>query len=455
MARVKTTTRVAASGRVRLRNLRSSLHTVNTTDTVSAPFTFSQNGFTLTFAYKMTDFGPGNPFANAEGWFNQLGSLSYARQGTNDVQIYAYLNASADFAGPRRMRFGNIPFPKGDGRWHRQTILIYVNASNHAICDIYEDGVALSLGNTVNYTGDVATPSGNLRFCGSTANSARGWMSEVKIFNNRKFTASEIAAHDRTGINPYPPDAQWMLNEGAGTTAYDTSGNGNHGTITGSTYSSEVPVAPRQLINPNLLKTNADLSFVPPGNTPTTGNARWIDNTAAGGATGIQNNIFGWYQNFGGTCSAMIDTANLTPNGKPSLKLSTLAVASFQQCWNSGMTYFSPNGIQVIAGVSYTYSFYMKTNYVSGDSADGAFMKFDMCDSGSGTSGISQANSTVVKTTTGWTLYTGTFTPSARTAYLTPECRIYGNTGAATLIMDAWFGEISIKPTTPTARITP
>ena len=177
MARVKTTTRVAASGRVRLRNLRSSLHTVNTTDTVSAPFTFSQNGFTLTFAYKMTDFGPGNPFANAEGWFNQLGSLSYARQGTNDVQIYAYLNASADFAGPRRMRFGNIPFPKGDGRWHRQTILIYVNASNHAICDIYEDGVALSLGNTVNYTGDVATPSGNLRFCGSTANSARGWMS--------------------------------------------------------------------------------------------------------------------------------------------------------------------------------------------------------------------------------------------------------------------------------------
>lgn len=34
---------------------------------------------------------------------------------------------------------------------------------------------------------------------------------------------------------------EWKLNEMSGTTAYDTSGNGNHGTIVGATYSTDKP----------------------------------------------------------------------------------------------------------------------------------------------------------------------------------------------------------------------
>jgi hypothetical protein len=34
---------------------------------------------------------------------------------------------------------------------------------------------------------------------------------------------------------------EWKMNEMSGTTAYDTSGNGNHGTIVGATYSTDKP----------------------------------------------------------------------------------------------------------------------------------------------------------------------------------------------------------------------
>jgi hypothetical protein len=34
---------------------------------------------------------------------------------------------------------------------------------------------------------------------------------------------------------------EWKLNEMSGTTAYDTSGQGNHGTIVGATYSTDKP----------------------------------------------------------------------------------------------------------------------------------------------------------------------------------------------------------------------
>lgn len=37
---------------------------------------------------------------------------------------------------------------------------------------------------------------------------------------------------------------EWLMNENSGTTAYDTSGQGNHGTISGSTYSVDVPNTP-------------------------------------------------------------------------------------------------------------------------------------------------------------------------------------------------------------------
>ena len=41
---------------------------------------------------------------------------------------------------------------------------------------------------------------------------------------------------------------EWLFNEGSGTTALDTSGNGNNGTITGATYTTDVPKVPRTAV---------------------------------------------------------------------------------------------------------------------------------------------------------------------------------------------------------------
>ena len=60
---------------------------------------------------------------------------------------------------------------------------------------------------------------------------------------------------------------------------------------------------------------------------------------------------------------------------------------------------------------------------------------------------------TYVKTTTDWTLYTVTFTTAANTVYLAFDHRVYGHQGAATLIMDAWFDDIYLAPTTNPGRI--
>lgn len=69
----------------------------------------------------------------------------------------------------------------------------------------------------------------------------RGWMSNVRMFN-RGLNINEIkllsqGLHiSRTGLM-----GEWKMNEMSGTTAYDTSGNGNHGTIVGATYSTDKP----------------------------------------------------------------------------------------------------------------------------------------------------------------------------------------------------------------------
>jgi len=102
-------------------------------------------------------------------------------------------------------------------------------------------------------------------------------------------------------------------------------------------------------------------------------------------------------------------------------------------------------GIGVLPNTSYTYSFRMKTNYVSGDSNDGAYIGFkERNQSGTNTT---TTQTMKVKTTTDWTYYTGSFTTSSTTVVIDPQPTVAASTGAATLIMDAWFDDIVLKPT--------
>jgi hypothetical protein len=104
----------------------------------------------------------------------------------------------------------------------------------------------------------------------------------------------------------------------------------------------------------------------------------------------------------------------------------------------------------VSPGASYTGTVWMKTNYVSGDSSDGAFVNFREV-TALGT--LVASNITAkIKTTTDWTPYTVTFTTGFSTRFIVPRLSVVGQTGTGTLIMDAWFDDIVLKPTVTTAR---
>lgn len=75
-----------------------------------------------------------------------------------------------------------------------------------------------------------------------------GLIDEVRYYN-RALSATEV--QNLYFHNIVPTDglvAEYLFNEASGTTALDTSGNGNHGTITGATYTTDVPLVPRDSV---------------------------------------------------------------------------------------------------------------------------------------------------------------------------------------------------------------
>lgn len=203
--------------------------TASTGGYVAAPYTFPTDAYTVLFWYKATAI-----FGNAQGWFAQAGSLSIGRQGLNNVEVYAYLDASADFAGPRRLRIHqSSEQPATDGLWHSRAYVIYVNSSNHGAVDSYQDGSFVST-STTNYTGDTTSPSGNLGI-GSLSLSGgttfNGSMDRAVIVN-RKVTPTEITAF-HNGAIPVNPGAIWSMDEGTGTVVSDSSPYNNDGAFAG------------------------------------------------------------------------------------------------------------------------------------------------------------------------------------------------------------------------------
>lgn len=202
----------------------------------SVPYTFPTDAYTIVFAYKATASLGFN-----EGIMEQAGSFLLFRQGGGDVEVYAYLNAPNDFAGLRRLRFRNFTTTTADGAWHTRAYVVYVS-SGSAKCDEYEDGVKLGATHTVDYTGDTATPSGNLRLgnTSTTGTQFNGKLDHVKIFN-AQLTAADVATVTAGGsVASTPPGAFWGFDEGSGSVIRDSSGNGNTGTRNGTaSYSTD------------------------------------------------------------------------------------------------------------------------------------------------------------------------------------------------------------------------
>lgn len=193
---------------------------------------------------------------------------------------------------------------------------------------------------------------------------------------------------------------------------------------------------------------NGTFESAPSFTAATNVDGRWIDGTAGGSVT---NNTYGWLLNTSAGNQAQFDSST-SHSGTYSLKAQALATGTVIEIRDVVSTYNSPGGspyrILLVPGKAYTVTYYMRTNYVSGDSNHGAIVALLTADA-TGNNTNTRNTGTYIKTTTGWTQYTFGFTANANESYAHIELRIYGHTGAGTLIMDAWYDDISITMNTP------
>ena len=140
------------------------------------------------------------------------------------------------------------------------------------VVSAYINGVAISLTETA-MAGSI--DSGDL-IIGSWVSNADFWnglINNVRIFNTA-LTAGQVSDLYNNPEKIVPDGVAdsalklWLpMMEGAGTTAYDGSGNGNHGSISGATWTSGIgaPVAQTALVGwnkgTNLLPSSEDYSF--------------------------------------------------------------------------------------------------------------------------------------------------------------------------------------------------
>jgi hypothetical protein len=206
----------------------------------------------------------------------------------------------------------------------------------------------------------------------------------------------------------------------------------------------------RDIVNQNLIY-NGNFELTPPFVAATAAANRWIDGTAAGSNA---RKSYGWADILNtGTCSVSFDGES-PHSGTSSLKLSLTATGSRKDAQNvisAGTLANLQRTAPIISpNTNYTFTFWMRTNRSSGDSSNGAFVRLTEYN-GAGTAGT-QTSSTAVKTTTAWTQYTLTFTTGSTARFLVVQLLNIGNTGTATLIMDAWFDDMILRPTIAPTR---
>lgn len=432
MSRTLDTNRVASSNRVAQRDMKASL-LFDGNDYIqienSAGEVFNNTDFTVKVKVKFNSFS-GNDFI-----------FAHQESATNNRIYMMTINGVLSMSMANNVTLNTIAVQIGKwydivGVWDRSTPAM----------KMYLDGELIgSLATGIGTPGDgLVDIQLGARVAGAEAQNCK--IVETRCWQSQ-LIATQIQKMYYDNIIPSGAVLDLDFDTGAGATIPDLSGNGNDGTITGALWKEDSPHKPRQLINPNLVK-NGDFSYVPPFVAVQTADG-WIDGSAAGGGTGIiLKPIFSWYLNIAAGGKAQFEKVD----GYNTVKLIAESGGEVVEVKNVANTYYGiyPNFIKVKPSTEYKLEFYMKSAYTSGDSNDGAFMSVLQQD-GNGNAIITN-NSTKIKTTTGWTKYTVTFTTNVSTNAVNLECRLMAHTGAATLIMTANIRNIELKPTTPTAR---
>lgn len=327
-----------------------------------------------------------------------------------------------------------------DNQWHFWAFCFQTASKTKSI---YRDGTFVgSATSSGQFVGNTSFAIGSAAFAGDAM---VGSVCGLYIYNSLLSQSQIIAAQN--GNYPAGAVGVYRLSEGAGAIAYDSSGNGNNGTITSATYVSDFPGRVRDLVGGNLAY-NPGFEFAPPTNVAMVNALNWFDGTSGGSST---NSLFGWRlsgQN-GGHYSGMFDSAN-SHTGNYSLKISTTAINCAVSGGNGSFGSKSPYSINISPSTSYTLTFWMKTVANSGSANTGAY--FEVREYSGSNLQVGSHTTTGVTTTTGWTQYKIIWTTASTCSYLMLVYQLVGNDGTATLIMDAWFDDIFLQQTALLAR---
>ncbi|MDX9848859.1 MAG: LamG domain-containing protein [Tenuifilaceae bacterium] len=124
-------------------------------------------------------------------------------------------------------------------KWHN----IICTGIKSSRCDCYVDGVwkfGQNITQNIFYNNGLPLRIGR-RSLTQISRQFNGYIDNCKVYNravgaNEAKLLSQGLPISRVGLL-----GEWKMNEMSGTTAYDTSGQGNHGTIVGATYSTDKP----------------------------------------------------------------------------------------------------------------------------------------------------------------------------------------------------------------------
>ena len=201
------------------------------------------------FSGKALDFDGVNDYIQADGVNETLDNYTLSwnlkttstqnysnifSNSTNLIDIYIMSNGQLRFYTDQGYNSTNLP-PVNDGQWKNLVLSISGTSLN-----IYVNGV---LSETLSIT-DVSRSIANIRlgYIFSNLYAFNGEMAGFKIFNTALTTEQVADLYNNpekvvpTGVDNTALKLWLPMMEGAGTTAYDGSGNGNHGTISGATY---------------------------------------------------------------------------------------------------------------------------------------------------------------------------------------------------------------------------
>ncbi len=188
--------------------------------------------------------GNSNAFA-IEGWFKtgDIRGAIYAEGNTGTNTPNIYIRANENVAGDVEFCYvddiavwgcistGNIGI--NDNNWHHFAA-IQENKSSRAL---YIDGILKGTNTTAITTLTLNAANIGVHQCTALSAYFNGTIDDVRIYNYAR-TPAQIAWDYNRGR----PVGWWKFDEATGASAHDSSGNANHGTITGANWATSGPV---------------------------------------------------------------------------------------------------------------------------------------------------------------------------------------------------------------------